>query len=373
MLPTEKASGLIKYHTTDRMDLSINIDEDIYDWQYQQLCVLSDEDIKEGDWVYNSDNKVVYQMHKHGLPVINPANKKVIATTDKIVCGWREVGDGYSPKILHIPQIPESFLPIFVKAYNEGKMLTEVELEYEVIGTGKVHFPSLMGDMTEYCGIDRHILKTTESNEVIISLPLTLDNTKLTMNTSTFELESKIIQAFRQDNVRGNTIHFSWDRMSETPADYILKVITRNVANGQLFLLKMVKADTHNQCLLNMLDYIENDMSKEDTWEVEWVDVNNKKWTSHFVGKCETEVREKFYYDMTINSAITSINKLGDNSHLSKELLQVYEVTEETNKINKTHDVVLLALKFMQEDNTLSIKEVLDKSLAAWDIQIKVK
>ena len=129
------------------------------------------------------------------------------------------------------------------------------------------------------------------------------------MNTSTFELESKIIQAFRQDNVRGNTIHFSWDRVSETPADYILKVITRNVTNGQLFLLKMVKADTHNQCLLNMLDYIENDMSKEDTWEVEWI-CKDQEWTSHFVGKNEQEIKEKFYFDTTHFAAIISIKKL---------------------------------------------------------------
>lgn len=128
------------------------------------------------------------------------------------------------------------------------------------------------------------------------------------MNHSKIELESKIIQAFRQDNVRGNTIHFEWDRLSETPADYILKVVTRNVTNGQLFLLKMVKADTHNQCLLNMLDYIENDMG-DNTWKVTWI-CKDQEWISHFVGTDEQDVKEKFYFDTTHSAEIISIEKL---------------------------------------------------------------
>lgn len=57
-------------------------------------------------------------------------------------------------------------------------------------------------------------------------------------------------------------------------------------------------------------------------------------------------------------------------SHLAKELLQIYEVIEHTQKINETDMVMLIALKIMQENNSLSIKEVLDKSLYARNIKI---
>lgn len=128
------------------------------------------------------------------------------------------------------------------------------------------------------------------------------------MNKTRFKLESEIIQAFRQDNIRGNTIHFEWDRIPVTPSNYILYVITRNVTNGQLFLLKRIEADTHFNCLTNMLEYLHNDAITESIWEVKWIDADNLNWTSHFIGKDEFEVRDKFYFDTENNIELVSIN-----------------------------------------------------------------
>ena len=129
------------------------------------------------------------------------------------------------------------------------------------------------------------------------------------MNKSKIKLESEIIQQFRANNEVGNTIHFDWDRMSETPADFILTVITKNFINGQLFLLKKVQAPTQHQCLLDMLTYIQNDFI-EDEWEVKWTCNDDTEQTSHFKGKDEEEIRSKFYFDEEYILSIISINKL---------------------------------------------------------------
>jgi len=83
---------------------------------------------------------------------VEDACKKILATTDKslMLIKGQMINGSY------LPQIPESFLPIFVKAYDEGKALTEVELEYYV---------------THETGGDKLLCpKTTSNNEVIISV-----------------------------------------------------------------------------------------------------------------------------------------------------------------------------------------------------------
>lgn len=165
MLSTETASGLLIHpkgnlHQTKYYGRAMEstLGKDIY----QNLHILSDEEIKEGDTYVNEKGRLL--LHKN---ILNPKGKKVIATTDKSLLQKisNPVGFDYPYRQVEFPQIPESFLPIFVKAYNEGNLITEVELEYEVftetVGTSEFDFMEQ----------DSSKLKTTESNEVIISLP----------------------------------------------------------------------------------------------------------------------------------------------------------------------------------------------------------
>ena len=86
----------------------------------------------------------------------------------------------------------------------------------------------------------------------------------------------------------------------------------------------------------------------------------------------EKIIREKFkkVANHTSFEVWENIDYNHDNIHLAEELIQVYKVIEHTNKINKTDKVILVALKLMKEDNTLSIKEVLDQSLSSCNIKI---
>jgi len=157
MLPTEKASTL--GFAGDKLHYSKTEGEKTSFYIPQHLYILSDEEIKEGDWFIHINLKKTFKCCKASSNTIwandmemgDMVNrcKKVIATRDKslkVITGI--VGSGTGEQL---PQIPQSFVPIFVKAYNEGNPITEVELECK--------------------GTMNWDIKLTESNEVIISLP----------------------------------------------------------------------------------------------------------------------------------------------------------------------------------------------------------
>lgn len=109
--------------------------------QPQHLYILSDEEIKEGDWfvgfadgsikpfVKQADESTVeinnWQLNKKG----HSSNKKIIATTNKSI-----ILPERFPSFTYLPQIPQSFIEHFVKEYNKGNVITEVMVEYESIG-----------------------------------------------------------------------------------------------------------------------------------------------------------------------------------------------------------------------------------------------
>lgn len=90
----------------------------------QHLYIISDDEIKEGDkgWLFEDGRiKSVCRFDcTNGLGGIRPTDKKIVATTDITL------GDIFHPDL---PQLPESFIQAYIKAYNAGKPITEVDLE----------------------------------------------------------------------------------------------------------------------------------------------------------------------------------------------------------------------------------------------------
>lgn len=124
MLPTnEKAPNhdyLFLYKPSNRL---------VKDGFVQNLYFLSDEKIKEGDWIYDEDNGVVKIEHKYQLSNINVFRKdckKIIATTDKSI-----ILPERFPSFTYLPQPSQSFIEKFVEEYNKGNVITEVMVEYE--------------------------------------------------------------------------------------------------------------------------------------------------------------------------------------------------------------------------------------------------
>jgi hypothetical protein len=143
MLPTEKASSLFLGLTGrlkfDNKQLSTH--PKIIN---QHLYFLSDEEIKEGDWVYNHIlNDVVQIKTSH---IQNPINffteinklkhaKKIIATTDESLFeqifyhpDGAIIGGIESYKLL--PRPSQSFIERFIEKYNVGTPITHVMVEY---------------------------------------------------------------------------------------------------------------------------------------------------------------------------------------------------------------------------------------------------
>lgn len=107
---------------------------------HQYLYILSDEEIKEGDWYITSDNKLL-QCRKVLMKLIytygdygrNPNGcRKVICTTDKSLVMKFDIIGGFETGLC-LPQPPQSFIEYFVHEYNKGNVVSEVEVEYEQI------------------------------------------------------------------------------------------------------------------------------------------------------------------------------------------------------------------------------------------------
>ena len=99
------------------------------------LYVLSDDEIKEGDWFYNIYSKIV------GRAAINFGKdelaKKIIATTNPLL---KIEIDGNRGDLLpdvsfdiNLPQPSQQFIQKFVEEYNKGNIITDVLVEYELI------------------------------------------------------------------------------------------------------------------------------------------------------------------------------------------------------------------------------------------------
>ena len=127
----------------------------------QELYLISDDEIKEGDWYYSPETKQVYNQSNHetSLPC-----RKIIATTntslnDSVEPKNREFVKAYNQLL---PQIPESFIQAYIKAYNEGSPITEVNVEYEQIKKREITSIGTMSISNTF------ITKTKPNNTVII-------------------------------------------------------------------------------------------------------------------------------------------------------------------------------------------------------------
>lgn len=133
MLPTnEKATGIVMLKkSTNKLVTDFHSTRNTTDHFAQELYILSNEEIKEGDWYIN--NGVIFRsddkFDKGNNPNQNKDNKKIIATTDTDLKVKIKYRTHISIKLL--PQIPQSFIEYFVSEYTKGNIITEVMVEYE--------------------------------------------------------------------------------------------------------------------------------------------------------------------------------------------------------------------------------------------------
>lgn len=164
MLPTnEKAEiGFLTQKGKERGHL-VHFDRpmpNILDSENQHLYILSDEEIKEGDWVYclREGFEPVLKQKVNPIGVNNDKMfKKIIATTDKSI-----ILPERFPSFTYLPQPSQSFIEKFVEEYNKGNVITEVMVEYEWNKTGR---------KIRKLDVFDHILKINPDNTIDINIP----------------------------------------------------------------------------------------------------------------------------------------------------------------------------------------------------------
>jgi len=135
MLPTDQKLGFPFWIDTSspKIPLYSNTGENKDNWNYnvakpQHLYILSDEPIKENDWVYDEMNNKVYQANDvviHNMKSLQyPYLKKVIATTDILFTATKDMVNPY------LPSLSQSFIETIIERYNSGDPISEILVEY---------------------------------------------------------------------------------------------------------------------------------------------------------------------------------------------------------------------------------------------------
>lgn len=136
MLPTEKASYISMYYLNQKRENKLNYYKNSEKWDgsiNQHLYILSDEEIKEGDWIYDlALNRIIKQPNLNNIDYIS-LHKKIIATTNPELY-WKHTkdqdGDIIGSTGNGICSISQDFIEAYIKAYNEGNIIKEVMVEY---------------------------------------------------------------------------------------------------------------------------------------------------------------------------------------------------------------------------------------------------
>lgn len=151
MLPTDKKAniGADNWYLHNKQILIINN-------LVSNLYFLSNEKIKDGDWFMNrqymiEEGKEEYAIWKCGDITPNSNPKKIIATTDTSLT----IID-YTDCEYPLPQPSKEFIQAYIKAYNEGKPITKVLVEYISTADRAIDW--------EW----RDIIKINSSNEITI-------------------------------------------------------------------------------------------------------------------------------------------------------------------------------------------------------------
>jgi hypothetical protein len=124
MLPTNEKAVLSKDEFNHLFLGNYNSHDDGLN---QHLYFISDDEIKDGVWQYDSWGKSISKATRSKEAGESHGFRKIIATTDSSL-----INDGFrsDTKIL-MPQPSQGFLEIYVVEYNKGNQIKEVLVEYE--------------------------------------------------------------------------------------------------------------------------------------------------------------------------------------------------------------------------------------------------
>jgi len=156
MLPTNQKAHIFMNAVNKKLllDMESELHRVLPSGKYQHLYFLSNNEIKEGDWVYSNckhtslekDNYRVFKCTRIGntgivfgeigdtLVSSDSINwcKKIIATTDTSL-QYAVDKSPYPMEVYGLPTPSQSFIEKYIKEYNNNTPITDVLVEYEWI------------------------------------------------------------------------------------------------------------------------------------------------------------------------------------------------------------------------------------------------
>jgi hypothetical protein len=178
MLPTDKESKLCFVINTENSTLTLFEDPMEKGKRFfpQHLYILSNEDLKEGDWfidLHNLDKPKFCdnQQLANKLNLKKEQVKKIISTTNKelTIIGRNISYPILGQTITYLPQIPQQFIDYFVSEYNKGNVISKVLVEVEEYDKGYSNkgTSSIPSSFSYWQGMGLKI-KLNQNNEVNI-------------------------------------------------------------------------------------------------------------------------------------------------------------------------------------------------------------
>lgn len=168
LLSTNQKSNLFIGEKYNKLYFDYNSDREFKTYQY--LYLISDQEIKEGDWVYDTTEDVpegskIIEKATHDS-YLNPkaGYKKIIATTNPKLHTYYHRGDTHND----IPKISINFIKKYIEMYNSGKPIVDVWLDTI---KGKYHTGVVDCGADDWWDSGYHdpdTIKVNESNEVSI-------------------------------------------------------------------------------------------------------------------------------------------------------------------------------------------------------------
>lgn len=138
----------------------------------QHLYIISNDEIKEGDWV--TDGTEIWKAEKGYSN--QERIKKIIATTDTslkttIAPYIFPEGGVCASKDFYLPQLSQQFIKKFIEEYNKGNIITDVLVEYKTLySPDNIHWCSQLNNNWEQ-GCSKIILNINQDNTINIQLP----------------------------------------------------------------------------------------------------------------------------------------------------------------------------------------------------------
>lgn len=149
MLPhnnIETKITLYKDNDGEPLELSLNLDKLQYHTN-QHLYIISDDEIKEGDWVIDSGGIIrkVERINEEGrlhltnlfaLTILAKSCKKIIAATDTLLKineyhNFRSCCRSKEECYCSLPQPSQQFITKYIEEYNKDSIIKEIMVEYE--------------------------------------------------------------------------------------------------------------------------------------------------------------------------------------------------------------------------------------------------